>query len=375
MPGEEEALRGEKARAGQRGPPGGAERRGLRACSTRTRPRRSPAWPGLPPGRGAGRDRPSLPPLLDARAEAAARRSRTWRCFLRDYREALEVSPGRLDEIESAPRARRAAEEEVRRDGRGGPRLRRALPRASCDGLGSPEEREQASRRERERLAAGLPRRGARSSRRGAGPRRWSCEKRVRGRARAAGDGEDALPRSASTLATPEAAADRAAVDGARPRAGRVPALAQPRRGAAPAGPHRLRRRAVPHHAGAQVRRCGRRGRGRRSSSTRWTPGSGAAWPRWSAASCRPIAARQQVLCVTHLPQIAALADQHFAVRKQRGEGAAPSPRSSALGRRARVEEIARMLGGETITEPRGEHAREMVKQGLRALRSYLLHE
>ena len=100
------------------------------------------------------------------------------------------------------------------------------------------------------------------------------------------------------------------ALDGARPRDGRVPALAQPRRGAAAAGPHRLRRRAVAHPAGPEVRGQPGRAAARRWSSTRSTPGSAGAWPRSWAASCATIAERHQVLCVTHLPQIASLADR-----------------------------------------------------------------
>jgi DNA repair protein RecN (Recombination protein N) len=78
----------------------------------------------------------------------------------------------------------------------------------------------------------------------------------------------------------------------------------------------------------------------------------------------KAVAARQQVLCVTHLPQIAALADQHLAVRKtvERGRTVTTVERLDAD---ARAEEIARMPGGETITATARQHAREMLKQGL----------
>jgi DNA repair protein RecN (Recombination protein N) len=80
----------------------------------------------------------------------------------------------------------------------------------------------------------------------------------------------------------------------------------------------------------------------------------------------KAIAARHQVLCVTHLPQIASLADAHFAVGKRVEKG-----RTVASVRRLtdeeRIEEVARMLGGETITDTARRHAREMVKQALRA--------
>jgi DNA repair protein RecN (Recombination protein N) len=68
----------------------------------------------------------------------------------------------------------------------------------------------------------------------------------------------------------------------------------------------------------------------------------------------------RQVLSVTHLPQVAARGDQHFAVSKSAVDER-PVSRMSRLDRRARVEEIARMLGGQEITETTRKHAREML--------------
>jgi DNA repair protein RecN (Recombination protein N) len=80
----------------------------------------------------------------------------------------------------------------------------------------------------------------------------------------------------------------------------------------------------------------------------------------------RAIAERHQVLCVTHLPQIASLAQAHLAVSK-RVEKNRTIAQVRALDEDAHVEEVARMLGGETITDAARRHAREMVKHGLRA--------
>lgn len=77
------------------------------------------------------------------------------------------------------------------------------------------------------------------------------------------------------------------------------------------------------------------------------------------------IAARHQVLCVTHLPQVASFADRHYAVRKRVDRGRTVTE-VTLLGSDERIEEVARMLGGETVTETARRHAREMVKQGLR---------
>jgi DNA repair protein RecN (Recombination protein N) len=78
----------------------------------------------------------------------------------------------------------------------------------------------------------------------------------------------------------------------------------------------------------------------------------------------KAVAERQQVLCVTHLPQIAAFADQHLAVRKELSRGRTLTG-IETLSESARVEEVARMLGGETVTPVARQHAREMLKQSL----------
>jgi DNA repair protein RecN (Recombination protein N) len=75
----------------------------------------------------------------------------------------------------------------------------------------------------------------------------------------------------------------------------------------------------------------------------------------------RAVARTHQVLCVTHLPQIASLADQHFAVTKRQAKGRTLTD-VRALDPGERVEEVARMLGGETITDATRKHAREMVR-------------
>jgi DNA repair protein RecN (Recombination protein N) len=71
----------------------------------------------------------------------------------------------------------------------------------------------------------------------------------------------------------------------------------------------------------------------------------------------------RQVLAVTHLPQVAACADQHFVVRKQQTGGATTSA-VDAVGGEARVAEIARMLGGEKLSSTSLAHAQEMLASG-----------
>jgi DNA repair protein RecN (Recombination protein N) len=69
---------------------------------------------------------------------------------------------------------------------------------------------------------------------------------------------------------------------------------------------------------------------------------------------------RHQVMCITHLPQVAASADQQWQVTKTTANGKVSST-VTALGRAQRVEEIARMLGGVKITETTRRHAAEML--------------
>ena len=72
------------------------------------------------------------------------------------------------------------------------------------------------------------------------------------------------------------------------------------------------------------------------------------------------LAADRQVLCVTHLPQVAVFGHHHMRVQKQQTENATES-RLVALDADARIEEIARMLGGQTITDTTKANAAEML--------------
>jgi DNA repair protein RecN (Recombination protein N) len=69
----------------------------------------------------------------------------------------------------------------------------------------------------------------------------------------------------------------------------------------------------------------------------------------------------RQVLCVTHLPQVASQANQHFQVAKGTVDGGKTVSRIDVLDKKERVEEVARMLGGIEITETTRKHARELL--------------
>jgi DNA repair protein RecN (Recombination protein N) len=74
------------------------------------------------------------------------------------------------------------------------------------------------------------------------------------------------------------------------------------------------------------------------------------------------LAQNHQVICITHLPQIAAFADVHFNVSKQTaGERTTSSIRS--LEEEARLNELAEMLGGTKYTSSALDAARELVEE------------
>ncbi len=73
------------------------------------------------------------------------------------------------------------------------------------------------------------------------------------------------------------------------------------------------------------------------------------------------IATDSQVLCITHLPQVAAVAQHHFLIKK-RVENERTTTSVTPLGTEQRIDELARMLAGETVTKLTRDHARELLK-------------
>jgi DNA repair protein RecN (Recombination protein N) len=74
----------------------------------------------------------------------------------------------------------------------------------------------------------------------------------------------------------------------------------------------------------------------------------------------KALARAQQVLCVTHLPQIAAFADQHLAVEKREAQGRTKT-QIRTLDDHARNHEVARMLSGAKVTDTSLQHAAQMI--------------
>jgi DNA repair protein RecN (Recombination protein N) len=71
---------------------------------------------------------------------------------------------------------------------------------------------------------------------------------------------------------------------------------------------------------------------------------------------------KHQIISITHLPQIAAMADHHFVIEKK-VEDLKTKTEITKLGEEPIIEELSRMLGGELITEAVRNNAREMKTQ------------
>jgi DNA repair protein RecN (Recombination protein N) len=303
---------------------------------------------------------PRAASLLEARAEVKAHLE-DMAIFLRDYQEGLQVSPGRLDEIESRlatiERLKRkygASVEEVLAFG--------ARCREDLRALGSPEERERELEAQRSRAAAEyLAAARALSSRRRTAAQK--LEKRVEAelgllamektRFRVAfipaepPEGEDTTGWTERGLETAEFLLSPNPGEELRPLA-RI------------ASGGELSRILLALKSVASLDAAGHT-----MVFDEVDAGIGGRVAEVVGRKLRTIAERHQVLCVTHLPQIASLADHHFVVRKKTERSRTWTEVEKVDGPE-RVEEVARMLGGETITDTARRHAREMVKQSLR---------
>ena len=277
---------------------------------------------------------------------------------LRDYRRRLDVDPAELARVEERlvgdPRRRaqasRAARGAARAAGgdRGAARGARASPPTPRCSRNAPREAEAALSRAR-RGAVGEAR---------ASPRSELAQR--------------ASPKRCRRSRWPAGASRSRSSRSRRPRATALEQVefrvaSHPKQPLGPARARRVGRRAVAHRArdpGGDER--GRR-RCRRSCSTKSTPASAAPSPRPSGELLQALGARRQVLCVTHLPQVAAFADAHFRVdqgrrRRRRASdarAARPAPRASRSSRGCSA--------AAQITAKTRAHAKELFEQHRRA--------
>ncbi len=80
----------------------------------------------------------------------------------------------------------------------------------------------------------------------------------------------------------------------------------------------------------------------------------------------KTLSTAQQLICITHLPQIAAFADQHFLIEKAERSGRTHTG-VRLMQPAERVEEIARMLSGASLTDTSRRHAEQMLKASRQA--------
>jgi DNA repair protein RecN (Recombination protein N) len=280
---------------------------------------------------------------------------------LRDYQEKLEVSPGRIDEIESRlallERLKKKYGASVDDVVAYGERCRREL-----DALGTPEEQEQQLTEKRDRLAAAYLDRA-----RGISRKRRSAAVELRRRIQSE-LAQLAMEKTRFDVWFEPADAEAAAGD---PSLWTDRGLERAEFLLSPNPGEELRPLAKIASGGELSRLMlavksvvGRDAPGLTLVFDEVDAGIGGRVAEVVGRKLKSVSARRQVLCVTHLPQIAALADQHLAVRKQVAKGRTITV-VERLAEEARVEEVARMLGGETITATGREHAREMLKQSL----------
>jgi DNA repair protein RecN (Recombination protein N) len=78
----------------------------------------------------------------------------------------------------------------------------------------------------------------------------------------------------------------------------------------------------------------------------------------------KKLAVANQVLCVTHLPQIASFADHHYRVEKHEAAGRAVA-RVEELDAAARTYEIGRMLSGQKLTPEALKHAEQLIRMSM----------
>jgi DNA repair protein RecN (Recombination protein N) len=299
---------------------------------------------------------PGFQPFVEGRAELVAPLE-DLALRLRDYHEHLEVSPGRLDEIESRlaliERLKKKYGASVEEVVAFGERCRKEL-----DALGTPEQQERALEAQRVARAATYLERARAVSR-----RRRTAARELKKRVQAA-LGELAMEKTRFEVAFSPASEEEAEAPSGWSERGleRVEFLLSPNPG------EELRPLARIASGGELSRLM----LALKSVVRKDVPGLTLVFDEVDAGiggrvaevvgrRLKAVAARQQVVCVTHLPQIAALADQHLAVRK-RQVGERTVTIVEPLSPAARVEEVARMLGGATITETARQHAREMLK-------------
>ena len=292
----------------------------------------------------------------DSELDALAARLRTLRIEaeelggeLRRYAEGLEADPARLEQVESRLDSLRPAQAQARRLGRGGARARRALPRASSPGSSRPRRTPSAPTAElaavegEERDAGGRAPRRARARRRRSSPRRcWPSCASWRWR----------TPRS-------RCASSRARALGPT-GADRVELRVAPNPGVAPGPVREIASGGELSRVMLALMSVANAGGDATLVFDEVDAGVGGQTARAVGERLRGLAAGRQVLCITHLPQIASLADAHFRIEKDTGGDVARTTVEPLEGPEV-VAELCRMLGADSSDAGARRHAEELL--------------
>ena len=123
----------------------------------------------------------------------------------------------------------------------------------------------------------------------------------------------------------------------------------------------RFRRRTLAHHAGAQGHPRPERSRISVLVFDEIDANVGGRLGSIIGSKLRKLAAHHQVLCITHLPQIASYADRHLTVRKE-SDGRQTRTTVRAMEGDERLGELSEMIGGQRVTETTRAQARELLQ-------------
>jgi DNA repair protein RecN (Recombination protein N) len=272
---------------------------------------------------------------------------------LRDYLSGLEADPGRLDEVES----RLAAIEKLKR--KYGPSIDEILGfldgvRARIDAVEHAGERMEALRKKRAQLAAQYEEIAAAL----AGKRRKAAIDLQRGvQAELAGL---AMDRTIFEVQFAPAAWSEAGPES-------VEFLISPNRGEEPRPLEKVASGGEISRIALALKTClasrSRTDSGRTLVFDEVDTGIGGSAAEGVGRRLKKLAAADQVLCVTHLPQIACFADHHYRVEKkeQRSRTVATMEELDAP---ARMQEIGRMLSGQKLTPEALKQAEQLIKSG-----------
>jgi len=272
---------------------------------------------------------------------------------LRDYLSRLEANPGRLEEVETRLEAIARLK---RKYGHSIAEILAFLEevRGQIAGVESAGERMEALRQERKRLAAEFEKlAGALTEARTLAARR--LEKRVEAEL-----AQLAMERTVFRVAMAEAAWSPAGAD-------RVEFLVSPNLGEEPRALEKVASGGEISRIALALKTCLP---GPKTSVVRTLvfdevdAGVGGSAAEGVGRRLKKLAAANQVLCVTHLPQIASFADHHYRVEKQESGGRTVAV-VEELDASARTREVGRMLSGQKLTPEALKNAEQLIKMSV----------